>query len=71
MDRRTESEDADSAISGDDPKSGCEADRKMGGKRGKSALSDAGSVEQTGIWKISLKRVCTRLKRERPAVLSG
>lgn len=49
MDRRTESEDADSAISGDDPKSGCEADRKMGGKRGKSALSDAGSVEQTGI----------------------
>ena len=47
--RRTESEDADSAISGDDPKSGCEADRKMGGKRGKSALSDAGSVEQTGI----------------------
>ena len=32
MDRRTESEDADSAISGDDPKNGCEADRKMGGK---------------------------------------
>ncbi len=49
MDRRTESEDADSAISGDDPKTDVKQIAKWAEKRGKSALSDAGSVEQTGV----------------------